>query len=164
LVAWARQVIKYMDVCILYGGGLRSLSQAQANAKKGVGILNSLHLPQPPDGHGHALDLIPWPIDWNDTARFDELRQIGYREADKLGLLIQNGADWDMDGIPWERSASKGGGGALGNEHDGPHWQIPRPWREDLARVAMNQRLRIFEVERVTSEDVDTDPGGFHDA
>jgi peptidoglycan L-alanyl-D-glutamate endopeptidase CwlK len=155
LVAWAREVIKYMDVCILDGGGLRTQAQATANAINGTGVKNSLHMKQA-DGFGHALDLIPYPINWKDTKRFDELREIGYREADKMGLLIQNGADWDMDGIAWER---KDDGGAAGNEHDGPHWQIPQPHREGLARAAMARRMRMLDVERAADEKRDTDPG-----
>lgn len=45
-----------------------------------------------------AIDIAPYPIDWKNLQRFKDLKEIVIREADKLGIDLIWGADWDMDG------------------------------------------------------------------
>jgi peptidoglycan LD-endopeptidase CwlK len=66
-----------------------------------------------PDGYGHAVDLVPWPVDWNTPAKFDAIAQAMFAAADELGVTIRWGADWDMDGQPRERG-----------ESDSPHFEL----------------------------------------
>lgn len=44
-----------------------------------------------------AVDVAPYPIDWNDKIRFYHF--VGYVKgvADQLGIKIRCGADWDSD-------------------------------------------------------------------
>ena len=65
------------------------------------------------DGYGRAVDLAPWPIDWNNTARFDRLAGLMFRAALAEGVKITWGADWDRDGRPRERG-----------ETDSPHFEL----------------------------------------
>lgn len=65
------------------------------------------------DGFGRAVDLAPWPIDWNNTARFDRLAALMFRAAQAEGVKITWGADWDRDGRPRERG-----------ESDSPHFEL----------------------------------------
>ena len=65
------------------------------------------------DGYGHAVDLAPYPIDWNDHARFDGLANIMFAAAKELGVTLRWGGDWDMDQIIHERG-----------ESDSPHFEL----------------------------------------
>ena len=69
-----------------------------------------------PDGWGHAVDLLPAPFDWKDTAPFDQVAQAMLQAAQELGTPIRWGADWDRDGQPRERG-----------ETDSPHFELHNP-------------------------------------
>ena len=45
-----------------------------------------------------AVDVAPWPIDWNDRERFAHLAGIITATARQLGYKLRWGGDWDMDG------------------------------------------------------------------
>lgn len=112
------------DFCIIDNGGARSTMVARANAAKGVGVSNSLHIPQS-DGYAHAVDLVAF---YNGKPSWQRELYLPIREAmlsacDDIGLLIQHGADWDLDSILGEKG-----------EWDWPHWQKPR--RQDRIRHA----------------------------
>lgn len=74
--------------------------------------LNSRHFVQQ-DGYGHAVDLAPWPIDWNTISKFDAIADAMFKAAKELGVAIRWGADWDSDGNPRERG-----------ETDSPHFEL----------------------------------------
>lgn len=76
--------------------------------------LNSKHAIQA-DGFGHAVDLVPYPVDWNTPSKFDEIAKAMFAASQELGFYqrVTWGADWDQDGNPRERG-----------EADSPHWQI----------------------------------------
>jgi peptidoglycan L-alanyl-D-glutamate endopeptidase CwlK len=65
------------------------------------------------DGFGHAVDLCPWPVDWNDLEKFDAIAKAMFAAAAELGVRIRWGADWDRDGKPRERG-----------EADSPHFEL----------------------------------------
>lgn len=46
-----------------------------------------------------AVDLAPYPIDWNDTERFVLLAGVMFTIAKQKGIKIRWGGDWDNDGI-----------------------------------------------------------------
>ena len=62
---------------------------------------------------GKAVDLVPYPVDWNDLKKFDTIAQAMLQAAKELGISIRWGADWDADGKPRERG-----------ESDSPHFEI----------------------------------------
>lgn len=66
-----------------------------------------------PDGLGRAVDLAPYPLDWNDTRKFDEIARAMFDAAEAEGVRIRWGADWDMDGNERERG-----------ESDSPHFEL----------------------------------------
>ena len=43
---------------------------------------------------GNAVDLAPYPIDWNDTDRFEALADVVKKAAKTVGVDIQWGGDW----------------------------------------------------------------------
>ena len=62
---------------------------------------------------GKAVDLVPYPVDWNDLKKFDVIAQAMLQASKDLGIAIRWGADWDNDGKPRERG-----------ESDSPHFEI----------------------------------------
>lgn len=88
---------------------------AQPRAAKVTWLNNPFASPhaKQADGTSHAVDLAPWPIDWNNLARFDRLAHLMLEAAKLEGVAITWGADWDRDGKPRERG-----------ETDSPHFQL----------------------------------------
>lgn len=62
---------------------------------------------------GKAVDLVPYPVDWQDLKKFDAIAKAMLQAAKELGVTIRWGADWDGDGKPRERG-----------ESDSPHFEI----------------------------------------
>ncbi len=73
--------------------------------------LTSNHFKQA-DGFGHAVDLVPYPVDWNDPAKFDAIYRAMMSAAAIEGVPIRSGMDWDRDGKLREAK-----------EHDSPHFE-----------------------------------------
>ena len=61
----------------------------------------------------HAVDVVPYPVDWNDLDRFVELARHILATADRLGVEMRWGGDWDRDGDWREHSF-----------FDGPHFEL----------------------------------------
>nr|WP_313059986.1 M15 family metallopeptidase [Moraxella sp. CTOTU49097] len=62
---------------------------------------------------GKAVDLVPYPVDWNDLKKFDLIAQAMLQAAKELGVPVRWGADWNNNGKPRERG-----------ESDSPHFEI----------------------------------------
>ncbi len=62
---------------------------------------------------GKAVDLVPYPVDWNDLSKFDQMAQAMFTAAKELGVSIRWGADWDNDGNYREKG-----------EYDSPHFEL----------------------------------------
>ena len=89
---------------------------AQGRTKPGKVVtwtLNSNHFRNKATGYGHAVDLVPYPVDWNDLKNFDRISRAMFQAADELNTPIRWGADWDRDGKPRERG-----------ESDSPHFEL----------------------------------------
>jgi len=88
---------------------------AQGRTKPGQIVtwtMTSNHFKQA-DGFGHAVDLVPYPLDWNDLKAFDAIAMAMFDAADELGLKLRWGADWDQDGNLREKG-----------ESDSPHFEL----------------------------------------
>jgi len=88
---------------------------AQGRSKPGQIVtwtMTSNHFKQA-DGYGHAVDLVPYPLDWSDLRAFDAIAMAMFDAADELGLKIRWGADWDQDGNIREKG-----------ESDSPHFEL----------------------------------------
>ncbi len=88
---------------------------AQGRSKPGqivTWMMTSNHFKQA-DGYGHAVDLVPYPLDWSDLKAFDTIAMAMFDAADELGLKIRWGADWDQDGNLREKG-----------ESDSPHFEL----------------------------------------
>jgi peptidoglycan LD-endopeptidase CwlK len=47
-----------------------------------------------------AIDIAPYPIDWNDIESFKQMAQIVKNTALRLGVKLQWGGDWKMRDYP----------------------------------------------------------------
>lgn len=74
--------------------------------------LNSKHCIQK-DGYGHAVDLVPYPVDWNTLSKFEAIGKAMLTAAKELKISLRWGADWDRDGKLREKG-----------ETDSPHFEI----------------------------------------
>lgn len=101
LVTIFNEVIKLVDVSILEGH--RGEDKQDEFFSKKLSKLkwpNSKHNSLP----SMAVDVAPWPIDWDDTDRFYQVvgivKGVAHMlyEQGKITHKIRCGADWDMDG------------------------------------------------------------------
>lgn len=90
---------------------------AQGRTKPGQKVtwtLNSNHFVSKATGFGHAVDLVPFPVDWSH-AKLGVVSKAMFAAAKELGVAIRWGADWDRDGNPREKG-----------ETDSPHFELVR--------------------------------------
>lgn len=100
--------------------GVRTLAEQKALYAQGrttpgpivTWTLNSRHIPKE-GGYGYAVDLVPYPVDWNTSSKFDAISKAMFAAAKELDIKIRWGADWDMDGKPKEKG-----------ETDSPHFEL----------------------------------------
>lgn len=85
---------------------------AQPAAPQVTWTLKSNHFKQA-DGYGHAVDLVPYPVDWNNTAKFDAIAEAMFKASEELGVRLRWGADWNQNGKRRERG-----------ETDSPHFEL----------------------------------------
>jgi peptidoglycan L-alanyl-D-glutamate endopeptidase CwlK len=89
---------------------------AQGRTKQGRKVtwtLTSNHFKNPKTGYGHAVDLCPFPVDWNTAAKFDAIYRAMMQAALELKTPIRSGMDWDRDGKLREAK-----------ETDSPHFEL----------------------------------------
>jgi peptidoglycan LD-endopeptidase CwlK len=90
------EVIKHFDCSII--GGYRSDSEQDYYFKKGLTKLSkgkSKHNLQP----SQAVDVCPYPIDWNNHKRYILLAGYVKGIASQMNIKIRWGGDWDSDNI-----------------------------------------------------------------
>lgn len=88
------EVIKHYDVIILCGHrGQEKQDKAFHDGKSKLKFPNSKHNKLP----SLAVDVAPYPLDWNDSKRFYHC--VGFIKgiATSMGIKIRCGLDWDGD-------------------------------------------------------------------
>ena len=91
LVSVLNELVKIMDVTIIEG--LRSEQRQEKLLKEGSTKTKfSKHIT------GKAVDLAPYPIDWNDRDRFHDMGGMIRGIAKQLNVPVRWGGDWDGDG------------------------------------------------------------------
>ena len=91
LVNILNELIKIMDVTIIEG--LRTEERQKELLAQGKSKTKySKHL------EGKAVDLAPYPIDWEDRERFHYMGGMLRGIAKQLNINIRWGGDWDSDG------------------------------------------------------------------
>jgi peptidoglycan L-alanyl-D-glutamate endopeptidase CwlK len=89
---------------------------AQGRTKPGPKVtwtLVSNHFVNAKTGFGHAVDVVPFPIDWNTASKFRAIAAAVMDAAGDLGIPIRWGGNWDGDDRPGEKG-----------ETDGPHFEL----------------------------------------
>lgn len=94
------------DVTVLEG--LRSNERQAELFKSGASkVRRSKHQ------DGVAVDIAPYPIDWNDKNRFNEMAKHVLIASKSLGIPVRWGGDWNMNG-DWKDESF----------YDGPHFEL----------------------------------------
>ena len=95
LIAILNEAIKVVDFSVICG------HRTEREQKKAVGSKRS-KVNWPDSKHNYlpsrAVDIAPYPVDWNDTTRFAHLIGIVRGIALSQGANIRCGCDWDQDG------------------------------------------------------------------
>ncbi len=104
------EAIKYYDFTVLCGHRTKEdQDKAVAEGKSTKAFPNSKHNTTP----SMAVDIAPYPVDWNDLARFALLVGFIIGLARARGYHFRSGLDWDDDGNIKEHSLI-----------DGPHIEV----------------------------------------
>lgn len=104
------EVIRHRD-CTVICGHRREVEQDEAfeSGKSKVEWPNSKHNKYP----SMAVDVVPYPIDWNDRSAFYLFAGFVIGIAKGMGINLRCGADWDGDGKVKDQ-----------NFHDLPHFEL----------------------------------------
>ena len=88
------EVIKHYDIVVLCGfRGKDEQDKVFREGKSKLSFPKSKHNVTP----SLAVDIAPYPLDWNDLKRFWHLAGYVKATAEKMGIKIRQGADWDGD-------------------------------------------------------------------
>lgn len=69
--------------------GIRNINRQRELVKAGKSTtMNSRHIT------GHAVDMVPWPVDWDDLERFEVMAEAMEQAAEELDIPIVWGGDW----------------------------------------------------------------------
>ena len=91
LVNVLNELVKIMDVTIIEG--LRTKERQEELVKQGASKTKfSKHI------QGKAVDVAPYPIDWEDRDRFHYMGGMIRGIAQQLNIPVRWGGDWDGDG------------------------------------------------------------------
>jgi len=91
LIKIANELIKIMDVTILCGHREeKEQNEAFNSGKSKAKFPHSKHNIFP----SKAIDIVPYPIDWNDLKRFERMCGIIEGIASQLGISIRLGRDF----------------------------------------------------------------------
>lgn len=97
------EVINLIDCAVICGHrGHADQDKAFAEGKSKLKWPNSKHNKIP----SLAVDVVPWPLDWNDHNRFRVLSDVVKDTAKRLKIKVECGIDWKK--FP-----------------DAPHYQLP---------------------------------------
>lgn len=87
-------VVETWDCSIICGRrGKEEQNKAYAKGKSGLRFPESKHNSLP----SKAVDVAPYPIDWNDLGSFYMFAGYVKRVAEEMGIEIRYGGDWDGD-------------------------------------------------------------------
>ena len=89
LVAVVKLAISITEQDFTVIEGIRNINRQRELVKAGKSTtMNSRHIT------GHAVDMVPWPVDWNDLERFEVISEAMKQAAEELDIPIVWGGDW----------------------------------------------------------------------
>ena len=87
--AVVKKAIEITEVDFTVIEGIRNIDRQRQLLKEGKSTtLNSRHIT------GHAVDMVPWPVDWEDLDRFETMAEAMKDAAEELEIPIVWGGDW----------------------------------------------------------------------
>jgi len=104
LVRVLRRAIQKFDFSVIEGVRTPERQRelyAQGRTKPGKIVtwtLRSNHFVNPQTGFGHAVDIAPHPLNWNDLKAFEAMAKVVLEAAREEGVSLRWGGDWDGDG------------------------------------------------------------------
>ena len=115
LVNVVKRAIEISEVDFTVMEGVRTLERqrelyAQGRTAPGKIVtwtMKSKHI------EGKAVDLVPYPLDWNDLEKFNKIKDAMFQAAKELDVNLRWGADWNGNGEYREKG-----------EYDSPHFEI----------------------------------------
>ena len=115
LVNIVKRAIEISEVDFTVMEGVRTLERqrelyAQGRTAPGKIVtwtMKSRHI------EGKAVDLVPYPLDWNDLEKFNKIKDAMFQAAREQDVNLRWGADWDGDGKYREKG-----------EYDSPHFDL----------------------------------------
>lgn len=122
LIRVAERALEISAIDFFVNEGVRTPARqkelyAQGRTKPGRKVtwtLNSNHFVNPKTGYGHAIDVYAAPFNANQTpATSRAIAKAFLQAANELGIPIRWGADWDRDGVFYEKG-----------ESDSPHFEL----------------------------------------
>ena len=88
------EVIKHVDCSVLEGHrGKERQNKAYDEGKSKVRFPNGRHNASP----SRAVDVVPYPVDWNDRERFHLFAGFVLGIAQSMGIKLRWGGDWNMN-------------------------------------------------------------------
>ena len=81
----------------LYAQGRTKPGSKVTNAD---GVKNKSNHQAKADGYGHAVDIVPYPVDWNTTSKFRDIADAMKQAAKDLGVKLEWGGDWKFTDMP----------------------------------------------------------------
>ena len=89
MVAVVKKAIEITGVDFTVIEGIRNINRQRELFKAGKSTtMNSRHIT------GHAVDMVPWPVDWEDLERFEVMAEAMKAAAEELEIPIVWGGDW----------------------------------------------------------------------
>jgi peptidoglycan LD-endopeptidase CwlK len=96
IVRVLNETLPLQDCTVIYGA--RTPEEQKKLFDQGLSrTLHSKHFINPHDGYAHAVDIAPYPIDWENSKRFYYLAGLIMAKADCLHVKLRWGGNWDMD-------------------------------------------------------------------
>ena len=117
LVKVLQAVVKKYDIMVLEGHRTKERQEylyASGRTRPGpilTKTMDSRHCDDP----STAVDIAPYPLDWDDIEAFETMGRIVIETANELGIDVTWGADWDRDGSTADERF-----------RDYPHFQLTR--------------------------------------
>jgi peptidoglycan L-alanyl-D-glutamate endopeptidase CwlK len=122
LITVAERALAISPIDFFVNEGVRSPKRqaelyAQGRSKPGKIVtwtLKSNHFLHPRTGFGHAIDVYAHPYNGNQSAATSRLIAEAFlRASNELDIPVRWGADWDRDGVFYEKG-----------ESDSPHFEL----------------------------------------
>ena len=105
IVEVLRDAIEVYDFTIVCGARSKEVqNEAFATGASKKQWPDSKHNVELPGLYSEAVDVAPWPINWNDNLAFARLYGIIEACAFRRGITLRWGGDWDSDGSSTDQS------------------------------------------------------------